>query len=204
MNRFLRICRTMHSWLGVLVMPWVLIIGATGLYLNHPDLALGLIGYTELSERDLAGAPVFQTTKEMALLIAATIWPGQPVQQSGLIQYRGREAFGIKKDSGFIAVPAPQSSHYFVRTALSEETYTMEGKLVHRQYNLKSVLKSLHERGWASTRFGTWLADIVAAAMIFFSATGLTMWSVPKVRRLLRSERHLRGSRPAPNEAVAE
>jgi hypothetical protein len=179
----------MHSWLGVLVMPWVLIIGATGLYLNHPDLVLGLLGYAELSERDLAGAPMYQVSKDLALLIAASIWPEEAMKHSGSIRYRGRDAYGIEKDSGLIIVPGPESNHYFVRTKLAEETYTMEGKLIHKQYNLKTMLKSLHERGWVDSRFGTWLADIVATAMLFFSTTGLIMWSVPKLRRMFRNAR---------------
>ena len=31
----LRGLRTVHTWLGVLVVPWIIIIGATGFYLNH-------------------------------------------------------------------------------------------------------------------------------------------------------------------------
>jgi hypothetical protein len=83
MNRFLRICRTIHSWLGALVMPWVLIIGFTGFYLNHTQLVLGAIGYTELSESDTAGAADSAVTQELAQQIAASVWSDELVLESG-------------------------------------------------------------------------------------------------------------------------
>jgi hypothetical protein len=195
MNRFLRVCRTIHSWLGALVMPWVLIIGFTGFYLNHTQLVLGAMGYTELSENDRAGAADFTVTQELAQQVAASVWPDELVLESGFMSYRGGKALALKKDSGMIIIPGPQTSHYFVTTAYTEKTFTMDGKLVHQQYNLKSLLKSLHERGWIGTRLGSWLADIVACAMVFFSLSGLIMWSVPRIRKVrsfIRSRRFCR------------
>jgi hypothetical protein len=184
MNRFLRICRTMHSWLGALVMPWVLIIGATGFYLNHSQSVLELLGQTELSQSDFNNLTELPITEEIASQIAETVWPDQPLLGTNLANYRGRQSFGFKKASGYIFVPASRSGLYFVETTLSRQTYALDGRLLHSQYNLKRVFKSLHEKGWVGDGLGTWLADIVAVAMIFFSLTGITMWSVPKVRKL--------------------
>lgn len=39
----MRLLKTIHSWLGVIVLPWVLIIGFTGLFLNHQSLVMGLL-----------------------------------------------------------------------------------------------------------------------------------------------------------------
>ena len=184
MNRFLRICRTIHSWLGALVMPWVLIIGATGFYLNHSQSVLELLGQTELSESDLKGLTELPITAEVARQIAGTVWPALPILDTNLANYRGRQSFGFKKAPGFIFIPASRSGLYFVETTLSRQTYALDGRLLHSQYNLKRVFKSLHENGWIGKGLGTWLADIVAVAMIFFSLSGITMWSVPKVRKL--------------------
>ena len=46
----MRLLKTVHGWLGVFVLPWVIIIGLTGLYLNHERLVMGLLegeGYDE-------------------------------------------------------------------------------------------------------------------------------------------------------------
>jgi hypothetical protein len=184
MNRFLRICRTMHSWLGALVMPWVLIIGATGFYLNHAQSVLELLGQTELSQSDLDNLTELPVTAQMVRQIAETVWPDLPILDTNLVNYLGRQSFGFKKASGFIFVPASWTGYYFVETTLSRQTYALDGKLLHAQYNLKRIFKSLHETGWIGNGLGTWLADIVAVAMIFFSLSGITMWSVPKLRKL--------------------
>ena len=184
MNRFLRICRTIHSWLGALVMPWVLIIGATGFYLNHSQSVLELLGQTELSESDLKGLTELPINAEIARQIAETVWPDLPIVDTNLANYRGRQSFGFKKAPGFIFIPASSSGLYFVETALLRQTYALDGRLLHSQYNLKRVFKSLHENGWIGKGLGTWLADIVAVAMIFFALSGITMWSVPKLRKL--------------------
>ena len=39
---FERLVKTIHSWLGVMILPWVVAIGFTGLYMNHNDLILSL------------------------------------------------------------------------------------------------------------------------------------------------------------------
>jgi hypothetical protein len=184
MNRFLRVCRTTHSWLGALVMPWVLIIGATGLFLNHSQLVLRLLRQTDWSDSEPIGLPEVTVTDELAHRIAGLVWPDQLVLESGFIKYQGQKAYALKKDSGLIIFPRAQSNHYIVKTNLTENVYAMDGKLIHRQYDLKRIFKSLHERGWVGSRFGTWLADMVAAAMVFFGISGLIMWSVPKARKL--------------------
>jgi uncharacterized iron-regulated membrane protein len=104
-----------------------------------------------------------------------------------LQKYRGGKAVALKKDSGMIIIPGPQTNHYFVTTTYTEKTFTMDGKLVHEQYNFRALLKCLHERGWIGTRLGSWLADIVACAMVFFSLSGLIMWSVPRPADLFSS-----------------
>lgn len=186
LNRCLQLCRTMHSWLGVIIMPWILIIGATGFFLNHERLVLETVGQMPLSSAQLAGLPQYSITEEMASNIATITWPEEPVGETGKTKYRGRITYVFKKNSGVVLVPAQQTSHYFVRSGLREQAYAMDGTLIHTHYNLKSLLKSLHERGWIGKTLGTWLADIVAGAMVFFSFTGIIMWSVPKLRRIRR------------------
>jgi len=165
-------------------MPWILIIGMTGLYLNHSKPILRALGYSELSASAVATLPMHQITQATATQIASSVWPDQPILETGLTKYRGMRALAFKKNSGLIIFPGTRSSIYFVATPIREWTYAIDGNLVHHQYNLKRIFKSLHERGWTNKRFGTWFADIVAVAMVFFGLSGFVMWLVPKVRRL--------------------
>ena len=43
--------------------------------------------------------------------------------------------------------------------------------------------KRLHEQGWLTRTFGTWLADITAAAMVVFGLSGIVLFLVPRLRR---------------------
>ena len=56
MSRVLRSLRLVHSWLGVLVLPWIVLFGLTGFYLNHERAVLSLLpdgAYDESPLRDL-------------------------------------------------------------------------------------------------------------------------------------------------------
>ena len=46
----MRRLKMVHGWLGVIVLPWVILIGLTGLFLNHERLVMGWLdgaGYDE-------------------------------------------------------------------------------------------------------------------------------------------------------------
>ncbi len=201
MNRFLSVCRKVHSWLGVFILPWVLLIGLTGIYLNHPKPFHQLLGEESLTANTVAALPAENLSKEAAEQIALSVWPDQPIQKAGMTKYRNNQSLAFQKEDGHIIIPVPKARIYFVVTPFREFTYALDGKLVHQQYNLKRLFKTLHERGWASKRFGTWFADIVAGAMVFFGLTGFIMWLVPKVRRL---RRHIVQRRRSRQQQTAE
>ena len=48
----LKTLRTLHSWLGVVVLPWVIIFGISGFYLNHPDAVRAVLPFKSYSETD--------------------------------------------------------------------------------------------------------------------------------------------------------
>jgi len=72
-----QILRKVHSWLGIFILPWVVVIGLTGLYLNHSKLVIGMLPFAQrasLSQIDnwqnrVASTP--ETTRE----IARSLWP---------------------------------------------------------------------------------------------------------------------------------
>ncbi len=184
MNRLLRLLRTLHSWLGAIVMPWVIVIGATGFYLNHYDPIMALFGYKEFSEagfdRMLPAQPV---TPGTARSLSAVVWPGASVQRTEEVQYHGRPSFQAVSSKGRLIV-SRTTGHYYAKTPYSRRTFSPSGELLHTKYYWGPALKELHESGWLGGGLGTWLADIVAVAMMFFGMSGFTLWLAPKVRRL--------------------
>ena len=44
------LARSIHSWLGILLLPWVIFFGITGLYLNHQELVISWLPNSEYNE----------------------------------------------------------------------------------------------------------------------------------------------------------
>lgn len=189
MSRFLRLCRTIHSWMGVILLPWVIVIGATGFYLNHRDMVLSWIGQVEFSEQAFDAQKLqAQKTLDDARRLGETIWPAQPIKRIFREDYHGRESFHVRKNSGTIILSIP-TGHYYVKTVTSRKTYSPDGQLLHFKRYWGRVFKQLHETGWLGGGMGTWLADIVGLCMILFGSTGLILWATPRLRRLTSRSR---------------
>jgi len=190
--KLLKFFRITHGWLGLIVFPWILVIGLTGLYLNHGKLVLGWIGASEYDESQFAEWPDAQgVSMTDALTLAQSIWPNEAVTAISGGQYHGFESISFTKESGKIIVAQP-TGHYFVKTNLTRKTYAPDSTLLHKKIYWSSVFKWLHVRGWLSTTFGTWLADITAGSMVLFSLSGLFMFFMPRAKKITRAVRNFR------------
>jgi hypothetical protein len=179
----MRLLKTVHGWLGVIVLPWVILIGLTGLYLNHERLVMGWLeggGYDE-AEFDRWPNPQ-PLTVEAALALAETLLPGKTPDPSSDTTYHGREAAIFEAD-GTQVIVALKTGHYWVKTDLSRVTHAPDGTVLDRKTYWESIFKRLHVRGWLTSTFGTWLADITAAAMVIFGLTGIVLFLLPRIRR---------------------
>lgn len=191
-GRVLRLLRTLHAWLGIFIFPWVIVIGATGFYLNHARAILPALQgqtYDESRFGDWPGAaPVGAAA---ARRIAEGEWPGEPITKVTEITYHGRPSFKFRKWSGLVIVSRP-TGHYFVKTAFHRRTYAPDGTLLHSKFYWSSFFKRLHERGWFDSSLGTWLADLTSLAMVLFGISGVVLWWMPRSRRILRAAARLR------------
>ena len=180
----MRLLKTLHSWLGVIVLPWVLIVGLTGLYLNHERLVMGFLdrdGYDEdLFDAWPGAAPL---GPDQARALAERLYPGQTLRLSGDTSYHGRTAAIFDLD-GTQVIVALQTGHYWIKTDYRRRTYAPDGTVLETKTYWEGILKRLHVRGWLTSTFGTWLADITAAAMVVFGLTGIVLFLVPRVRRV--------------------
>ena len=190
MTRALRLCRSIHSWMGVILLPWVIVIGATGFYLNHRDLVLSWIGQVEFSEIGFDNRALTNSIDEnTARNMAATFWPNEPVRRMDTKNYHGRPSFYVRKKSGTIIVSI-HTGHHYAKTWFTRRTFALSGQLLHTKRYWGRVFKRLHEAGWLGGGLGTLLADIVGLCMVVFGVTGLILWSTLRLRRLTnRSQR---------------
>lgn len=179
----MRLLKTVHGWLGVIVLPWVIIIGLTGLFLNHQALVMGWLdgaGYDEAQFDAWPGAS--RLTVEDAQAVAAGLYPGIALRLEGDQTYHGREA-AIFDAGGTQVIVAMATGHYWIKTDYSRTTFAPDGRVLERKTYWEGIFKRLHEQGWLTRAFGTWLADITAAAMVVFGLSGIVLFLMPRVRR---------------------
>ncbi len=189
--------RVTHGWSGIIVFPWIFIIGLTGLYLNHKSLVLDWIGSASYDESQFENWPTLDVTLPEALIIAQQYWPEQDINSLKEDSYHDFESFVFKKDSGRIIV-TKTTGHYYVKSNFTRRTFAPDGTQLHRKIYWKAVFKWLHVRGWLGTTFGTWLADITAGAMVFFSLSGLWLFFAPRIKKIKRSVAKLKPGTKAP------
>jgi uncharacterized protein len=186
-GRALRLLRTFHGWIGVFLFPWIIIIGATGLYLNHARTVLSVLNGPSYDESRFDEWPVTDpVTEASARALAMTVWPDEPIKKAAEIVYHKRPSFEFWKDSGRIIVTQP-TGHYFVKTRYTRRTFAPDGELLQSKIYWGSIFKVLHRAGWLGGGLGTWLADITSVAMVIFGFSGAVMWWMPRTRRLLRA-----------------
>lgn len=173
----------MHGWLGVIVLPWVILIGLTDLYLNHERLVMGWLddaGYDEAQFDAWPGAKPLTVTEALAL--AQGLVPGVNLGLDSDTSYHGRAAAIFDAGDRQVIV-ALATGHYWVKTDLSRVTHAPDGTVLETRTYWDGIFKRLHVRGWLSQTFGTWLADITAGAMVVFGSSGIVLFLAPRLRR---------------------
>lgn len=181
---FERLLKTLHSWLGVLILPWIVMAGLTGLYMNHSRLILSWLPATgiEVSALDSLPGGVPQT-KESAWAIARAAAPDAALKADPDDSYRGRRVFAFDGDGTDVQVDQATGYHWVVRR-YSVVLRAPDGQRVDTEIRWSRVLSSLHERGWIGSALGSWLADITAGALAVFGLSGLYLFTAPRLRRM--------------------
>ena len=111
----LRFLRTIHGWIGVLVIPWVLLYGLTGFYLNHERDMAFLFGSDEVDLLWREDQPGRLSDEAAARAWFAQVFPGLQVEKVTGEDYHGKPAFQIA--TGSLLVIAPKNSSFFPRTS---------------------------------------------------------------------------------------
>ncbi len=178
-----RFLKTIHGWLGVFILPWVVIIGLTGFYLNHWKMVDSLLNTSTYDETlfDNWPSPQQQDQADVSAL-GGTLWPDEEMAPIEKVTYQGREAWRSTSHSRTLIVDVA-TGHYWTKTRFKRKTYDPTGKLLHSKVYWGPLFKSLHERGWVGSSLGTWLADITAFAMVLFGMSGLFLFIAPRLRR---------------------
>ena len=178
-----RSLKSIHSWMGVFILPWVIIIGLTGIYLNHYGTISAWMEVPSYDERQFDSSHLaHEATQAEALAIAQAAWPRENFHLSSQDSYHDRSTWVYRSDRGRVIVDKA-TGFYWLRTDFRRQTFAPDGTQVHNKYYWGVLFKTLHERGWATNTFGTWLADITGGALAVFGLTGIYLFVAPRLRR---------------------
>ncbi len=185
----LRLVRTLHGWMGVIVVPWVILYGLTGFYLNHERQVNSFFVKDTVDQHWSEDASGRLPTEEAARNWLVQQFPDLHVNEIRDETYHGKSAFVF--DAGRQSVIAPKnSSSYFVKDRYVRRLFDASGAIVHTHRYWPSMLKELHVRGWLNSPVGTTVADVFALVLVTFGVTGAFLWFGPKLLRL-KARRHL-------------
>lgn len=189
---FLRAVRTLHAWLGFFVFPWIIMIGATGIYLNNPDWFDPWLPGPSYDEARFDDWPDrIDLPAEGAAALAEAIAPGAGFGAPEADSYHGREVWVV--DSPDVMVIATRDTgHYWVKEGFTRKTYDPDGNLLDTKVYWGDLFKHLHRAGWGDWSLGSWPADIAGGAMVLFGLSGIFLFLRTRLPRLFRR------ARPAP------
>jgi len=182
----LKFLRTLHSWLGIVALPWVILFGLTGFYLNHPDVVRSILPLTSYEDigTQFETLPVPLSMTE-ASVVAQTYWPDSPMKSVTEIVYHGHDAIKFEREEGQVIV-AVKTGHFYVKSNFKNLLFSPEGEMVGRKIYWNYVFGIFHRTGWLGWNLGTVLADITSLALIVFGLSGMVLWYLPKHRRFKR------------------
>ncbi len=178
--------RKIHSLLGVIIFPLVLMAGFTGFYLNHSDTIFSIFVSQDLDETQFENWPnAVPATISSTTELTNSIWPNAKIDRVFREDYHNRPSIFVETSPGTLIV-SRETGHYFVKTGFTRTTYAPDGSQLHKKFYWGTLFKWLHVRGWPSDRFGTLLSDITSIALMVFAISGAIVWWSPRIRRFRR------------------
>jgi hypothetical protein len=177
-----RALKTLHGWLGLIILPWVVLAGFTGLFHNHGFQVLKLLPDQRLTAALVAPLPPHPVTADEVTALAQNLLPAPVLPVSEGLSL-SRPAFLVIGNGTTLRVDQATGA-YVVIGPYASTLYAQGGGRIATQVQRPKLLNRLHSAGWASDRFGTWPADITATALMIFGLSGLWLFLTPRLRRL--------------------
>jgi len=171
---FVGLSRFLHRMLGIIVLPWILLMGVSGFYLNHPDLIDAYLPnqgapLTLLDQSANRRAANLTAGRAIALRVFGT----SGFKLSNNQAYRERAVWRFTGSDGRQVMVDKSSGFFWIDSGGTVVTYDPDGTEVGRKVDYQVKVRQWHALGWISPRFGSWLADITAISMVLFGLTGI-------------------------------
>jgi hypothetical protein len=177
--------RSWHSWTGMAALLILVMLGLTGIYLNHPEL-LGLdpvpaeTGKLLFTSSGLTAlVPI-----EQALKAAHAEWGEAKVQFVQLREEGNRLVYRVRRrnSSDEVTVDARSGLLVAVRTGQREVRYAEDGTAQENQMSWTRLMFDLHT-GRILGFPGRLIADGAGMAILLLSFSGIFLFVIPRWRR---------------------
>jgi hypothetical protein len=178
MTRFLK---SLHGWLGVMILPWIVMAGFTGLVENHGYAILRHLPDTRFAPAMVAQLPPSPVDAARVTEMAARLLP-QPFLPPSQARVLTRPGFSVIAQGRTLQVDQATGAYLLIGPYMST-LYDAKGWRIATQVQWPRLMNRLHRAGWASDSLGTWPADLAAGAMMLFGASGLWLFLAPRFRR---------------------
>ncbi|MGV8986686.1 MAG: PepSY domain-containing protein [Cypionkella sp.] len=181
-----RLLKTLHGWLGVMILPWIVIAGLTGLYENHAGLVLQRLPYATLPTGEILSLlreqPQLPLDAQGAGELAGRLLPAGFAAPMPA-QVFGRPGYEAHGPSTVLRIDAATGA-YLLQGDFVTTFHSADGSRIAKVVNWGKLFVRLHRAGWASDQLGTWPADVTALALMLFGASGMYLFFAPRVRKM--------------------
>ncbi len=192
--------RSVHGWLGAIILPWVVVAGLTGFYMNHERLVLGwLPDASDVGPEAYADQPEATPVASGAdaMGIASRYRPdAADMSLDTDSSYADRVVWTVDTGPDAVIVDR-QTGFVWLRERYRITAFAPDGTRVGTDLRWSRILSSLHTRGWVGEALGKWLADITAIALVVFGLSGLVLFWAPRRRRNRNRAARLRAANAA-------
>jgi hypothetical protein len=182
--------REWHTWLGVFLSGFVILVCATGIYLNHKDLFRSAAPHDDARGGRPAASGALRTTTslaelpipfEHALAQAREQWGETPIEKIELKEEHGRLVYKVMADEGREIRVDVETGAVSRKDAYREEHHGPDGKK-EAGFNWGKFMMDLHT-GKVIGGPGKLVVDLTSFVIIVLTGTGIYLWAIPQLRK---------------------
>lgn len=183
-DRWLATVRKIHRTIGIVAAPLIVVIGLSGLFLNHGKLFETIFSF----EKQLVATTAEPWSRQQAIARAGEIIGGavkeiEKRRKKHRLYFRAIDN-GLKRP-GLIIDTATHS--YWLVTRYNELNYDENGNRIERRWFLRRLAEDLHS-GRILGLFGKLIVDLLSLCLVVFAITGTIMWVATRRRSSRLSE----------------
>lgn len=185
--------RAFHRWLGLLLFPWVLAYGITGLYMNHGDIVLSIFPQDQIDQMIVEDSPGFQPDEATATAWAKKTAYADLMRGMKEGRYHDHAAWIVTLSDRSELIAFKNSKQYVYKTRYGRWLYAPDHSIIDSHTYWPRILREVHERGMVSSPSGTFFADAFSIGLILFALSGILAFALPRLARMRRfwRTRHL-------------